>query len=311
MTELPVSATNTAIVADTVMPVITTELTGDNGAKEPSAKRLVTLTDAVTITTLDDFQGHTLRVEGHLYLLSPDGTTISEVGNGATAQTASFRVSSLTYSLSFSYILDARELYNRTLVAYVELYDENNRLIASHTDRNETAQQVTFRQNPGSITITKQDASGRDLAGAVYLLEYSLSENGSWTPVFAHDGSGGYVVGGCSSAGLAADGTLTTGADGKAVFSGLLADNAVFYRLTEVQAPEGCQLLAESVLVGTLPQYAPEEMYDISYTVTDSAVFNLPRTGSHGFAWLPFTVAGLLIAGTGFTLTTKRRAHKH
>ena len=48
-------------------------------------------------------------------------------------------------------------------------------------------------------------------------------------------------------------GELTTGADGKATFTGLRADGLILYRLTETKAPPGMSLLADSILIGPPP----------------------------------------------------------
>ena len=171
---------------------------------------------------------------------------------------------------------------------------------------------VTNDQLPGSVTIAKKDVSGRALAGATYLLEYAAADSGPWAPVFANDGTvgEGYVAGGCDAAGLS-NGTLTTGADGIVSFTGLLADGSVYYRITEVHAPDGYQLLAESIFVGALPMEAENQpmnrLYDLRYSITDSAVLELPMTGSSGFRWLPVSVFGLLAGYMIISLAAKKR----
>ena len=50
--------------------------------------------------------------------------------------------------------------------------------------------------------------------------------------------------------------------------------------------------------------------YNIAYKVVDSRVFTLPHTGSSGFAWLPFMVAGILAAGGTVIIATAKRRKK-
>ena len=82
-------------------------------------------------------------------------------------------------------------------------------------------------------------------------------------------------------------------------FSGLRADSAILYRLTETQAPVGHSLLGSPLYVGTLPveisgEAADSETVDgVTYcytlyvTATDDPIFRIPETGGAGFAWLP------------------------
>lgn len=93
------------------------------------------------------------------------------------------------------------------------------------------------------------------------------------------------------------EGLLTTGDSGSVTYEGLWADGEIQYRLTEVKAPEGYELLKEPVYEGTLPVAIelgkatgdPDEVdgntayfYALPITVKDGKVFNLPQTGGHG-----------------------------
>ena len=126
-------------------------------------------------------------------------------------------------------------------------------------------------------------------------------------------------MGGCSSQGLT-DGCLTTDESGTVTFSGLWADEAVQYRLTEIQAPEGYELLKEPVYEGTLPITAdpdeialePEEGLDVSayfynlpITVQNGHIYTLPMTGGSGVPWIPLGLIVLALGGTLCVLALK------
>ena len=145
---------------------------------------------------------------------------------------------------------------------------------------------------PGSITVKKVDTKGNNLAGAEYLLEWS-TDGRTWKPVtFRSDTP--VTAGGCTSTGLS-NGQLTTGKDGTVTFSGLRADGEIRYRLTERQAPAGMALLKDPVYQGTLPVENRDDLiYDISYTVTDNRITELPHTGGSGFDPVTF---GIVLAG--------------
>ena len=152
-------------------------------------------------------------------------------------------------------------------------------------------------RRPGTLEVKKQDQNGRALAGATFLLEYSTDNGASWTAVFSRDGDN-IQAGGCTSTGLSV-GQLTTSDSGSVTFTGLRADSAILYRLTETQAPVGHSLLGTPLYVGTLPveisgEAADSETVDgVTYcytlyvTATDDPIFRIPETGGAGFAWLP------------------------
>lgn len=127
---------------------------------------------------------------------------------------------------------------------------------------------------PASIRLEKVGTSGQAVSGAKFLLEWS--EDGStWNPVTK---SSDIIMGGCSSTGLDENGCLTTESDGTAVFTGL--HPTIHYRVTEVEAPEGYQLLKEPILV---KQLLPENEFQASYQVVNDDVFRLPATGGGAF----------------------------
>lgn len=136
--------------------------------------------------------------------------------------------------------------------------------------------EVTFtnRLKPGEISIQKVDTRGNPLAGAEFLLEWSV-DGSVWEPVAFTD-SLDVEEGTCTSAGLKG-GKLTSGADGMVRFTGLHSGS--LYRVTETQAPEGYQLLTEPVHEGNI-QVGNE--YFVQLTVVNAPVFELPMTGSVG-----------------------------
>ena len=178
------------------------------------------------------------------------------------------------------------------------LLDEN-RYPVSITENGTTSTETrTNERRPGTLVLTKQSANGSPLAGAAFLLEYSTDQGSTWQPVFAPAGEE-LTSGSCTAPGLE-NGQLTTGADGKAVFTGLRADGSILYRLTETKAPPGMTLMADSIVVGTLPAESDNinaedtELidghayhYTLNITATNSFQYRLPETGRSGFIFLP------------------------
>ena len=125
---------------------------------------------------------------------------------------------------------------------------------------------------PGKITIHKNDPTGNPLAGAKFLLEWS-KDGKEWLPVQYSDAED-VVLGGCSNPDLA-DGCLVSGEDGIVEFGNLYP--TIMYRLTEMEAPQGYQLLSEPVYVGNLQ---PEKNFEAAFTVINNYIYTLPATGS-------------------------------
>ena len=124
--------------------------------------------------------------------------------------------------------------------------------------------------NTGAITIHKTDPYQNTLAGAHFLLEWSM--NGSnWKPVEASSIPG---WGKCTTPGIE-NGILVTGSSGNVSFEGLAL--GVYYRITEVKAPNGFQLLGDYAYEGMLN--SKDEVVTIN--VVNTPVFTLPHTGSH------------------------------
>ena len=151
---------------------------------------------------------------------------------------------------------------------------------------------------PGSVTVAKTDSSGNPIPGAAFLLEYS-EDGETWLPVFRSDVPA-KEIGGCTSESLS-DGRLITGAEGTAIFDGLLSDKRTLYRVTEIATINGYVLLTEPVELGTLPRTTEEStVYDVAVSVSNSPTYLLPMTGGTGL-W-PVLFAGFAAACTGLFL---------
>ena len=151
--------------------------------------------------------------------------------------------------------------------------------------------EVTFtnRMKPGEIRIQKTDTQGEPLPGAEFLLEWS-KDGRQWQTVTYTD-SPDVTEGTCATEGLA-DGKLTSGADGVVRFTGLYSGS--LYRVTEVKAPKGYQLLTEPVYEGSIQK---DDGNFIRLTVVNAPVFELPMTGSTGY-----TAMTAIQVGTGVVL---------
>ena len=151
--------------------------------------------------------------------------------------------------------------------------------------------EVTFtnRMKPGEIRIQKTDTHGEPLAGAEFLLEWSR-DGRQWQKVTYTD-SPDVTEGTCTAEGLT-DGKLTSGADGEVRFTGLYSGS--LYRVTEVKAPKGYQLLTEPVYEGSIQK---DDGNFIRLTVVNAPVFELPMTGSTGY-----TAMTAIQVGTGVAL---------
>ena len=162
--------------------------------------------------------------------------------------------------------------------------------------------EVTFenRLKAGKIAIQKVDTTGEPLAGAEFLLEWSV-DGTVWKPVTPAESL--YVTEGtCSSEGLV-DGKLISGETGLVEFTGLHPER--LYRLTETAAPEGYQLLAGTAYEGGLPA---EEDLVIQLTVVNVPVFQLPKTGSDTMLLMQITMIGTYALCALLVEAAKRRA---
>ena len=143
---------------------------------------------------------------------------------------------------------------------------------------------------------------------AVTHQEYKDGDN--WKPGYYSDS---LAKGGTTS--NVTDGKLTTDESGTITFENLWADEAVQYRLKEVEAPEGYALLKDPVFEGTLPASYPDGkvtatpdevidgtayFYDLPITVQNGHIYTLPMTGGNGF---PFAPLGMVMLPVGLTLS--------
>ena len=161
----------------------------------------------------------------------------------------------------------------------------------------ETAE-VTFTNalRPGKITLNKVDTQGEPLAGATFLLEWS-EEGSLWWPVEYSE----TVKEGCCSNADIVDGCLTSGADGIIEWDGLYP--TLYYRVTEVSAPEGFCLLEDTAFEDQLPN----EDLTVSFTVVNARTFTLPKTGAGSGMILRIVSLLAAIGCPGAVVTVYRR----
>lgn len=129
----------------------------------------------------------------------------------------------------------------------------------------------TNGQNAGKIIIEKVNVRGEPLAGARFLLEWS-KDGSSWSPV-EYSESNKIEEGNCSTSGVQ-NGCLTSEKDGLLEWNGLHI--GLFYRVTELAAPDGYSLLKEPAFEGKLTS----DQQTISFRVVNCENFTLPQTGS-------------------------------
>lgn len=134
----------------------------------------------------------------------------------------------------------------------------------------------TNKLNTGNLSLTKTtedgkiDITGSPLAGAKFLLEWS--EDGSlWWPIEYSDAE--IPEEGCCSNPHVVDGMMTTGEDGILVWDNLYP--GLQYRLTEIEAPEGYNLLNKAAFEGELPT----DDLTVDVRVINTRIFTMPETG--------------------------------
>ena len=134
----------------------------------------------------------------------------------------------------------------------------------------------------GKISIWKVDTTGAPLAGAEFLLEWSV-DGTSWLPVI-YSNSGYVKEGTCSSENIK-NGRLISSETGLVEFTGLHPER--LYRLTETAAPDGFQLLADIAYEGKLPV---DKEYTVDLTVVNVRTYELPETGSNSLVRMPIAL---------------------
>ncbi len=140
----------------------------------------------------------------------------------------------------------------------------------------------------GSISIHKVDGKNESLAGAGFLLEWRKGD-GPWQPIRFDNGS---PEPGTTSNSDVADGCLTSSDDGMILWDDLYP--GLEYRVTEITAPEGYELLKDYAFVGELPA----DDLTVTMRVVNHHGFTLPDTGSNGrlvFQFLGIAAISILI----------------
>ena len=177
--------------------------------------------------------------------------------------------------------------------------------------KSENPQTVTVKQGettevsftnalrPGKITIEKVDLKGEHLSGAKFLLEWS--EDGSlWWPIEYSD-SKDVIKGFCSNPDVV-DGTLTTNLSGIIEWNNL--HPGLYYRITELEAPEGYVLLTELAYEDKLPA----DDVDVVIRVINCEEFTLPKTGSSAALFLQISrVLCIAICSTMLIASSRKK----
>lgn len=150
-----------------------------------------------------------------------------------------------------------------------------------------SVEKVDWQNNPVkdcSFTLTrlvkKDDSTSADADVVLYDLD------GDGTPEQ-------YVVDSLAGTAPAA----TSDAEGKAVFYDLYASEQYVYLLQETAWPEGYAPLKEPVAVA-VPQRDEngDTVYEVTYTIKNNGVVELPYTGFLGGVYMPLVLGGALIA---------------
>ena len=177
--------------------------------------------------------------------------------------------------------------------------------------KSENPQTVTVKQGetaevsftnalrPGKITIEKVDLRGEHLTGAKFLLEWS--EDGTlWLPIEYSD-SKDVIKGYCSNPDVV-DGTLTTDLSGIIEWSNL--HPGLYYRITELEAPEGYVLLTEAAYEDKLPA----DDLEVMLRVINCEAFTLPKTGSSAALFLRISqILCAVICGTMLIVSCRKK----
>ena len=165
----------------------------------------------------------------------------------------------------------------------------------------ETAE-VTFTNalRPGKISVQKVDVHGEPLAGAKFVLQWS--EDGiTWSPVFYSDSSV-VVKGGCSNVDVV-DGTLVSPDNGLISWDNLYP--TLYYRILELEAPEGYMLLNGPAYEGDLPV----EDLTVTLRVVNNHSYSLPETGSKSIMLMPVCIVICLALCAGALVCLRKRVH--
>ena len=143
-----------------------------------------------------------------------------------------------------------------------------------------TTAEVTFQNalRPGKISLLKVDLEDRPLAGAKFLLEWS-KDGKVWAPI-TYSNLPDVTLGTCNNP-LVTEGCLVSGEDGLIEWGNLYP--GIYYRITEVAAPEGYTLLTDYAFNGQLPI----EDLTVTLRVVNTRTYELPKTGSMSLSSMP------------------------
>lgn len=170
----------------------------------------------------------------------------------------------------------------------------------------EIAKEHNNQPKEGSITIYKVDEAGRPLPDVTFLLEFSVDGGKTWSPIQCREETDDVRAGCCTSEGLD-QGSLVTGEDGYAVFTGLCIDTQlgeVLYRVTETATKNGYSLLPGYAFNDSLSE---DTDIEVSFTVVNQPEFKMPATGGSGFTGMMIAVAFAGLAAAAMLLMMKKR----
>ena len=131
----------------------------------------------------------------------------------------------------------------------------------------------------GSLTVFKTDETGIPMDGVSFILEVSSNNGQSWSTLR----------------------TGTTDATGRILFDGL--EQSLLYALTETETKPGYSLCPDTVWTGCIGEFG---LYDVSVSVRNDLVINLPNAGGHGL-WLTGLGVMMFTAFGGLLVFMKKR----
>ena len=154
---------------------------------------------------------------------------------------------------------------------------------------------------PGKIELKKVDITGSPLADAKFYLEWS-ADGSLWWPIEYSESE--IPEEGCCSNPDVVDGMLTTGEDGILIWENLYP--GLQYRLTEVEVPDGYNLLNKPAFEGELP----EEDLTLEVKVINTRIFTMPETGVSTGMVLKILSLLTAIGGLAACITVNRKKRK-
>ena len=154
---------------------------------------------------------------------------------------------------------------------------------------------------PGKIELKKVDITGSPLAGAKFYLEWS-ADGSLWWPIKYSESE--IPEEGCCSNPDVVDGMLTTGEDGILIWENLYP--GLQYRLTEVEEPDGYNLLSKPAFEGKLPK----EDLTLEVKVINTRIFTMPETGVSTGMVLKILSLLTAIGGLAACITVNRKKRK-